>query len=137
MFSRLLNIALILMILTCPVRCMFGSCSCESKKCESVSTTTPCCCKTRSENKTPEPNRPGEPKEKCRCQCLCAGATLPDTFELDSPCQWQYHFDMSLQTIVQYQHPTLARCRGPDIPGELSTANVGRAICNLHCLLLI
>ena len=130
MEKQFVHLMMIGIIITCPVRCMVQGCGSYSSctNCApsielSMQMLSPsCCCQNESDNSVP-----GEPCEKCQCKCFCSGATIPDTFQIETSQNWQPTFSID-QTISQDIGELTWANRPPDDPGGFGSENIGRAI---------
>jgi hypothetical protein len=135
MLNRLFHILLIAMIITCPVRCLAGSCCCESQLGVAVDSGS-CCCESKTDSGTKAPAEPA-PKTPCdKCQCVCSGATMPDSFQLADSFHCEYLFLADPLVNMIGQPMEIVRCRGPDDP-ENGTIQSGRILRLIGCSLTL
>lgn len=96
--NRLVNIFMIFILVSCPVRCMMQGCGCYQSDETCCQTTTSvdvsahsCCSKVVTDccrQKDASDQVPTAPT-KCQCNCFCGGALVADIFvlqHLDSSC---------------------------------------------------
>ena len=73
------NLFLILMLISCPLRCQLGWSDCCGQVTATVESPEVCCCE--AEQKLPSaPVQPADESEQCKC--ICGGATVPDATDL-------------------------------------------------------
>ena len=131
------NLFLILLLISCPLRCQLGWSDCCGKVSAAVESPEVCCCEAGQKL----PSAPVPPaNESEECKCICGGATMPDVTDLvlDDASHALPCFATSSITCRQHHFVLpmhLVRC-GP--PSNSSHApNTGREIRFLFGSLII
>ncbi len=125
--NRFVNILMIIVLVTCPFRCMIQGCGCygSAELTQSSAEMDSCCCAKES-----SPVNQDELPTKCCGKCFCSGVITVDCFEINSDQSWQ---PLVLQ-IDNYgaHHLSMVLCCRPEIPLNQSATNQGREI---RCLI--
>lgn len=98
--NRLVNILMIFILVSCPIRCLMQGCGCFTNTdrtcCSSTEKSAASCCLEHNANcchdsgqRSPSPKLP----QKCRCNCFCSGAIVADSFSIPDDGQVQPTFD--------------------------------------------
>ncbi len=125
---KLVNILMIAIIVSCPMRCMTQGCgSYNSACCDNDLVQSNCCCPQSTE--TP-PTR--KTPSKCQCKCFCSGVIVANSFEIQTDEFSQPVF----QSYELNQNDALQLASGgayhpPDSISD-SPANLGR---QLRCMI--
>lgn len=136
MIHLLLKICLAFVILSCPLRCQLGLSACNCQEQGTVGLVVDQCCPCTTPE-TPTHSNPSsssvpESDGPCsQCQCICAGATLPDSVDLDHDNLWEsVCFG---EDALMFAWSQIAAANNPPPPKwmhqaiERSPNNIGRA----------
>ncbi len=142
--NRLVHILMIIVIVSCPLRCAVQGCGCfalansccstSDTCCSESAQTTRCDCESRNANPEHEPTLPLP--QKCTGECFCSGVTVADNFSMSTDQSSQPLFQpldsLALEFSFRHSLSFAASFHPPDdLLDDLST-NRGRQV---RCLI--
>lgn len=140
--NRFVNIFMLVIVVTCPVRCLAQGCGCYQpfksfcalNECCSSAIESQCCslCE-RCESCPAHQDCPQVPRP-CKCSCFCSGVIVADIFSLPNSTQGLFEV-LELESMLVASMHSQALCRvtrppDPEDPLTNATENVGR---HLRC----
>ena len=147
--NRFVNIFMLLIVISCPIRCLLQECGCYKpianccvlgESCSSLS--PPSCCSTHDccESRPADQECPLQP-QKCECSCFCSGVIVADVFSVPKSSERLAEvlkLESNLMTSIHSQAlRSSGRAQFPGDPPDFSTENSGRQLrCRLASFLI-
>ncbi|MCH2182390.1 MAG: hypothetical protein MK108_10330 [Mariniblastus sp.] len=128
------NLLLVLILISCPLRCQLGWSDCCGQAQVAVESMEDCCCDTNRELPPP----PVEPVDDCKC--ICGGATMPPAtdFFIDEISQiWAGDGVTPLTSVAIAPGDAMVQSRICAVSVYPCAPNVGRHLCCLHGSLIL
>ena len=131
--NRFVNILMIIVLVTCPFRCMVLGCGCYASPelAQASADMGSCCCG----GKAADPREQDDLPEKCCGKCFCSGVTTVDCFEVSCEPSSQPFSCPPLLIEINVSNPRLRQLvllGKPVTPPCSFAANQGREI---RCLI--
>jgi len=138
MIHTILNVLLIGVIVTCPIRCLAGLCPSSDACCGAVKNCCSHCILTpqnADKDADPHSNAPLEPSRARGCQCICSGALVESSGILLT--EQDQHTWLGLLVLDDLATPPAAATAFSDHPPDRAAAASGQSLCILHRALLL
>ena len=138
MIHTILNILLIGVIVTCPIRCLAGLCPSSDACCGAVKSCCSHCIltlKNADKDADPHSNAPLEPSRSGGCQCICSGALVGSSDIL--LVEQVQHTWLGLLVPDDLATPLAAAAELSDHPPDWAVVASGQSLCILHRALLL